>query len=81
MIWKKYKQDKEAKLKNNKFKLPIIFPLVMYNGKIKYNAPTNIWQLFENPQLAQDIMANDYHLIDLHSMSDENIDNQKYINM
>ena len=30
----------------NKTKCPVIFPIVVYNGDVKYNAPKNYWDLF-----------------------------------
>ena len=65
--------------KKGKDKLPIIMPLVIYNGKKKYTAPLNLWQLFDNPTLAQEIMSSDYNLIDLHSMKDDEINYEKHL--
>ncbi|MDP5020541.1 MAG: Rpn family recombination-promoting nuclease/putative transposase, partial [Rickettsiaceae bacterium] len=57
------------KHKKKKDKLPLVLPLVLYNGKDKYTAPKNIWELFGNPTLAKKAMSEDYRLIDLQSMS------------
>ena len=62
-----------------KTKLPIILPLVLYNGKRKYAAPRNIWELFTNPFLSKKAMSEDYNLIDLNRMSDEEIDYEKHL--
>jgi predicted transposase/invertase (TIGR01784 family) len=32
---------------NDKDKIPLIFPLVIYAGTAKYTAPRNLWSLFE----------------------------------
>lgn len=60
-------------------KLPVILPLVLYNGKKKYNVPMNLWELFTYPILAKKAMADDYHLIDLNDMSDSDIDYEKHL--
>ena len=65
-----------AKKKN---KLPVILPLVLYNGQRKYSAPKNIWELFAHPDLAKKAMAEDYNLIDLNAMSDDDIDYEKHL--
>ena len=49
------------------------------NGKQKYNAPLNLWQLFDNPKLAKEAMSEDYNLIDLQAMSDDDIDYDKHL--
>lgn len=62
-------------------KLPIVIPYVFYNGKVKYNAPKCLWGLFDNPTLAKDIMVSDYKLIDLQSMTDEEIQANNHFGM
>ena len=64
---------------DKKEKIPLIFPLVLYAGKAKYTAPRNLWSLFEYSELAQKIMTEDHALIDLQSMSDDEIANKKHI--
>ena len=58
---------------------PLILPLVLYNGKKKYTAPKNIWGLFDNPVLAKRAMSEDYQLVDLQAMSDDDIDYEKHL--
>jgi predicted transposase/invertase (TIGR01784 family) len=60
-------------------KLPIIIPLVLYNGRKGYSAPKNIFELFTHPELAKKTMTEDYRLIDLQSMSDDNINYDKHL--
>lgn len=60
-------------------KLPVILPLVLYNGKKKYNVPMNLWELFTYPVLAKKAMADDYHLINLNAMNDNDIDYEKHL--
>ena len=60
-------------------KLPVIIPLVLYNGQKKYNVPMNLWELFSHPIMAKKAMADDYHLVDLNAMSDSDIDYEKHL--
>lgn len=68
--------EKHAKKKD---KLPLILPLVIYNGTRKYSAPKNLWELFSHPEIAKKAMAEDYNLINLHAMQDNEIDYQKHL--
>jgi len=58
---------------DNKDKLPLICPLVLYHGTTEYNAPRNFWDLFVNPEKAKNLLGGDYKLIDLHEASDDEI--------
>jgi len=69
--------DKSAKT----IKLPLIAPLVFYNGTKKYNAPLNLWELFQYPVMAKKLMTEDYRLIDLQSMSDDDIKKKDHLGM
>jgi predicted transposase/invertase (TIGR01784 family) len=53
--------------------LPLIYPLILYNGKKKYNAPLNIWNLFSHPDLARGFWTNDCQLINVHDIPDEEL--------
>ena len=37
----------------HKEKLPVVVPLVLYNGKTKYRSPRILWELFEVPSFAK----------------------------
>ncbi|KAJ6625043.1 Recombination-promoting nuclease pSLT051 [Pseudolycoriella hygida] len=54
-------------------RLPLIYPLVLYNGKKKYDAPLNIWDLFTYPDLARCFWTNDCQLINVHDIPDEEL--------
>ena len=60
------KENKKAK------KLPLIFSVIIYNGKAKYNAPESYWDLFDNPHLAKEL-TDKAQLYNLHSMLDSQI--------
>jgi predicted transposase/invertase (TIGR01784 family) len=64
---------------NDKAKIPLIFPLVIYAGTAKYKAPRNLWSLFEYPDLAKKILTEDHALVDLQAMSDDEIAQKKHI--
>lgn len=67
--------------KNRKNKLPLIYNLVIYNGNKVYNAPKNLWNLFTDSVTAKKLMTADYQLVDLQSMSDNEIIKKKHIGM
>ncbi|XVN40928.1 MAG: Rpn family recombination-promoting nuclease/putative transposase [Rickettsia endosymbiont of Argas persicus] len=54
-------------------KLPFIYPLVFYNGQRTYNAPRNLWELFEHNELIKNTWINDYQLINVHDIPDEEL--------
>lgn len=56
--------------KNKKF--PFIYPCVFYNGIQKYNAPRNLWELFDHGEL-KNTWINDYQLINVHDISDQKL--------
>lgn len=46
--------------------LPIVYPMIMYSGKSKYNYSTNLFDLFETrKELALQIFCNAYELINI----------------
>ena len=54
--------------------LPLIYPLVIYNGlKKNYNVPRNLWDLFSDKILAKEFWAEDYQLVNLHDIPDEEL--------
>lgn len=66
---------------DKKDKLPLVYSMVIYNGKVKYTAPKNLWELFIDPKLAKELITEDYRLIDLQAMPDEEIKNHAHIGM
>jgi predicted transposase/invertase (TIGR01784 family) len=65
----------------NKEKLPLVCPLVFYHGSKNYNAPMNLWELFASPEEAKGLLANDYQLVDLQAMSDNEINYDKHLSI
>ncbi|SPR13846.1 Rpn family recombination-promoting nuclease/putative transposase [Orientia tsutsugamushi] len=61
--------------KKEKTKLPLVYNLVIYN------APRNLWDLFTDSMIAKQLMTSDYQLVDLQSMSNDEIVKKKHIGM
>jgi hypothetical protein len=55
--------------------------MVIYNGSEVYTAPRNLWELFEDPRLAKKLMTEDYQLVDLQSLSDDEIVKKQHLGM
>jgi predicted transposase/invertase (TIGR01784 family) len=60
-------------------KLPLVVPIVFYNGSKRYTAPRTLWELYADPKLAKQCMGNDYQLIDLSSMADDDIKHKQHL--
>ena len=71
-LWK-YMLSLCERHKKTKGKLPLIIPIVLYNGTKKYNSARTLWELFVEPELAQELMCNPYKLINLQEMSDDQL--------
>lgn len=59
--------------------LPLVYPLILYNGKKPYTYSMDLFDLFpkEERELAKETLTSPYHLIDLTQVSDQEL--QKYI--
>lgn len=73
ILCERYKQGKD--------KLPLVYNLVIYNGKEIYNAPRNLWSLFTDSVMAKKLMAEDDQLVDLQTMTDDEIVKKKHLGM
>lgn len=60
-------------------KLPIIVPIVFYNGKRKYNAATSLWELFTHPEASKELMSDGYKLIDISKTSDGDLARREHL--
>ncbi len=62
------------KYKDNELKLPLVVPLVFYNGKKSpYPYPCDIHELFADKELAAQVPLGKFNLIDLTTKSDDEI--------
>jgi predicted transposase/invertase (TIGR01784 family) len=60
--------------KTQKKILPVVVPLVYYNGWKPYNYSTNIFDLFgDKKELAEDVLWSPFNLIDLSKISDQKL--------
>jgi predicted transposase/invertase (TIGR01784 family) len=53
--------------------LPLIYPLVLYNGTKPYNVARNLWDLFNNKTLAKQFWTTDYQLVNVHDIPDNEL--------
>ena len=58
-------------------KLPAIYATVLYNGKSKYTASKNLFDLFEQPELARMFFDKGYNLVDVTACKDEDLKKSK----
>ncbi|MEO0348046.1 MAG: Rpn family recombination-promoting nuclease/putative transposase, partial [Pseudomonadota bacterium] len=54
-------------------KLPLIYPMLFYIGKGKYNAPRSLYELFDESVSAKEYMTQDSHLIDVEAFMDRHL--------
>lgn len=69
LLCERHKQKQKTKYN----KLPLVVPIVFYNGKEKYTSPQSLWQLFDNPNMAKQLLGDEFKLIDLQSKTDDEI--------
>ncbi|KDO02244.1 hypothetical protein REISMN_08230 (plasmid) [Rickettsia tamurae subsp. buchneri] len=62
-------------------KLPLICPIVVYANDKPYNAPRSFWDLFEDSKTAKEMMGDEYLLVDLQKQSDDEIEKKKHLGM
>ena len=76
-IWNEIIKQHEGKKKE--LNLPLVIPLLFYNGNKKYDGPLHIEDLIHAPQdLIQEFLFKPFHLIDTHNVSDEDLRNQHW---
>ena len=62
--------------------LPLVLPIVMYTGKASpYPYTTDIFELFNSPKDAKELMFKPFGLIDLSSTEDKTILKQKWASL
>lgn len=52
--------------------LPLIYPMIFYNGRAKYTSPLSFYELFADPILAK-FCLEQFQLINVHEIPDEEI--------
>ena len=53
--------------------LPLVYPVVLYNGKEKYNVSRDLWSMFQEKELAKKFWNDEHRVINLHEIPDEKI--------
>ena len=51
-------------------KFPLVYPIIFYTGKGKYTVPKSFYELFEDPQLAKELITQDTKVIDVNEIED-----------
>ena len=53
--------------------LPLVYPMILYQGEKPWNHPTNFFELFSSADtdLAKQIFTGDFQLVDIHRIPDE----------
>ena len=58
--------------------LPLIFPIILYAGQSKYNAPKSFYDLFDHPELAKRFSTEDLTVISIRDIKDEELRKKYY---
>ncbi len=79
-IWEADRHQPERGKKKPKDKLPIIYPMIFYNGRVSpYPFPVDFFQLFSQPELAKTVLTSPFHLVDLTVIPDEELLKHGYV--
>ncbi len=79
-IWEADRHQPERGKKKPKDKLPIIYPIIFYNGRVSpYPFPVDFFQLFSQPELAKTVLTSPFHLVDLTVIPDEELLKHGYV--
>lgn len=64
---------RELEEKGTDAPLPLVYPCVIYHGKKPYCYTTDIFEMFQDSDLAREIFLKPFHLVDLTSIPDEDL--------
>ncbi|ABV85323.1 Rpn family recombination-promoting nuclease/putative transposase [Rickettsia massiliae] len=81
LLCERYKDANKGNNKQERDKLPLICPIVVYANDKPYNAPRSFWELFEDSNTAKTLMLDEYLLVDLQKQSDDEIEKKKHLGM
>lgn len=71
---KKQKKDKKKNRNKKNYFLPLVYPIILYNGKKTYPYSTAVCDLFNHPaELVQKMLFHPFQLIDLGAIPDEEL--------
>lgn len=72
-IWSDYIKEKKRQIS----KLPLIVPMVFYNGTEPYDKPRNLNKIIDgSPEVINAVLYKDFHLIDTNTIEDETLKEQ-----
>ncbi len=78
-IWNDYLKKTKKTMSDEPKKLPLVIPLVFYNGKTAYTASTNLRDIIDGPaELVEDILFKNFLLVDTHDIQDEDLQKQHW---
>ncbi len=73
-IWHELVKKNVKESQNKSYRLPLVIPLVFFNGPEKYNGVRDIRDLIAAPkELIESFFLQPFHLIDLHEISDKEL--------
>ncbi|KAF8818034.1 Rpn family recombination-promoting nuclease/putative transposase [Rickettsia endosymbiont of Cardiosporidium cionae] len=72
-IWEQFERDYP------KTKFPVIYSVVVYNGRQKYTASRTFWDLFVDPAESRKVENEEYVLIDLQKMGNDILEKKKLL--
>lgn len=81
LLCERYKDANKGNNKQERDKLPLICPIVVYANDKPYNAPRSLWELFEDSNTAKTLMLDEYLLVDLQKQSDDEIEKKQHLGM
>ncbi|AFC72969.1 transposase (plasmid) [Rickettsia rhipicephali str. 3-7-female6-CWPP] len=81
LLCERHKDANKGNNKQERDKLPLICPIVVYANDKPYNAPRSFWELFEDSNTAKTLMLDEYLLVDLQKQSDDEIEKKKHLGM
>ncbi len=64
--------------KNKGGELPLVYPLIYYAGRVKYNAPRSFYELFSDKELAKKFYTEPVKVVDLQEIEDEELREKSY---
>ena len=66
-------EDLVHKSKGKLEALPVVFPMVYYNGEAEYHGCLNLCELSEDPEVFKEILTQDMTLINTHQVDEESL--------
>jgi predicted transposase/invertase (TIGR01784 family) len=71
-VWQRYLDQYKGQSKPDK--LPVVLPIVIYNGKLRYHQSKALLDCFTEPELLQEFLFGQFTLIDLSIMPNSEIE-------